>query len=88
MIFSIMILGFILFKERKLPVPKKIQAIINIHHPKIHNIFKYLMGWHNFINLFKKNCCYYGTQNDQKDKYLFLDQRMLEALGIDQTKVY
>jgi len=44
MVFSRMILGFIVFKERKLPYPKKIQAIVNIHHPKIYNIFKYLMG--------------------------------------------
>jgi len=54
MVLSRMILGFIVFKERKLPNPKKIQAIVNIHHPKIHNIFKYLMGWHNFIDPLSK----------------------------------
>jgi hypothetical protein len=35
MVFSGMILGFIVFKEKKLLDPKKIQAIVNIHHPKI-----------------------------------------------------
>jgi hypothetical protein len=31
---SRMILGLIVFKERKLPNPKKIQAIINMSPPK------------------------------------------------------
>jgi hypothetical protein len=30
MVFSRIILGFIIFKKRKLPNPKKIQAIINM----------------------------------------------------------
>jgi hypothetical protein len=30
MVFSMMILGFIVFKEKKLPDPKKIQAIVNM----------------------------------------------------------
>jgi hypothetical protein len=34
MVFSRMILGFIVFKERKLPNAKKIQAIINMPPPK------------------------------------------------------
>ncbi len=34
MIFSGMILGFIVSKERKLPNPKKIQAIVNMPPPK------------------------------------------------------
>jgi len=55
MVFLGMILGFIVFKKRKLPNPKKIQAIVNIHHPRIHNRFKYLMGWHNFIEPLSKN---------------------------------
>jgi hypothetical protein len=34
MVFSGMILGFIVSKERKLPNPKKIQAIVNMPPPK------------------------------------------------------
>ncbi len=34
MIFSRMILGFIISKEGKLPDPKKIQAIVNMPPPK------------------------------------------------------
>jgi hypothetical protein len=34
MVFSGMILGFIISKERKLPYPKKIQAIVNMPPPK------------------------------------------------------
>jgi hypothetical protein len=34
MVFARMILDFIVFKERKLPYPKKIQVIINMPPPK------------------------------------------------------
>jgi hypothetical protein len=34
MVFSRMILGFIVLKERKLPNPKKIQTIVNMPPPK------------------------------------------------------
>jgi hypothetical protein len=34
MVFSRMILGFIISKEEKLPNPKKIQAIVNMSPPK------------------------------------------------------
>ncbi len=34
MVFSKMILGFIISKERKLPYPKKIQTIVNMPSPK------------------------------------------------------
>jgi hypothetical protein len=34
MVFSRMILGFIISKKRKLPDPKKIQAIVNMPPPK------------------------------------------------------
>jgi len=34
MVFSRMILGFIISKEGKLPYPKKIQVIINMRPPK------------------------------------------------------
>jgi hypothetical protein len=33
-VFSGMILGFVVFKEGKLPYPKKIQAILNMPPPK------------------------------------------------------
>ncbi len=54
-VFSGMILRFIISKERKLPCPKKIQAIVTCHHLRIHNIiFKYTMGWHNYKCFIKK----------------------------------
>jgi hypothetical protein len=34
MVFSRIILGFIVFEERKLPYLKKIQAIVNMPPPK------------------------------------------------------
>jgi hypothetical protein len=34
MVFSRMILGFIIFNEGKLPNPKKIQTIVNMPPPK------------------------------------------------------
>jgi hypothetical protein len=34
MVFLRMILGFIVFKEGKLPYPKNIQAIVNMPPPK------------------------------------------------------
>jgi hypothetical protein len=54
MVFSRTILGFIVSKEGKLPNPKKIQTIVNMPPPRIHNRFKYLMGWHNFISVLSK----------------------------------
>jgi hypothetical protein len=36
-----MILGFIISKEGKLLDPKKIEAIVNMPHSKIHNKFKF-----------------------------------------------
>ncbi len=41
-----MILRFLVSKEGKLPDPKKIQEIVNIPHPRIHDRFKYSMGWY------------------------------------------
>jgi hypothetical protein len=51
MVFSRMILSFIISKGRKLPNPKKIQAIVNNHHLRFLNRFKYSMGWHNFTDV-------------------------------------
>jgi hypothetical protein len=48
MIFSIMILGFIVFKEGKFPNPKNIQAFINMHVP---NRYNFSMVWCNFIDV-------------------------------------
>ncbi len=54
MVFSRMILGFIVSKEGKLPNPKKIQAIVNMPPLRVHNKFKYSMGWHSFTNVLSK----------------------------------
>ncbi len=54
MVFSRTILGFIVSKEGKLPNPKKIQAIVNMPPLRVHNKFKYSMGWHSFTNVLSK----------------------------------
>jgi hypothetical protein len=54
MVFSRMILGFIVPKERKLLNLKKIQSIVNMPPPRIHNRFKYSMGWYSFTNVLSK----------------------------------
>jgi hypothetical protein len=43
------ILGYIMFKERKLPNPKKIVPIVNMSEPKTLKTFKFSMAWCNFI---------------------------------------
>jgi hypothetical protein len=76
MVFLGMILGFIVFKERKLLYPKKIQAIVNIHHPRIHNKFKYLMGWHIFIKNF---VAIMAPKMTRKPKIFFCTKECLKA---------
>jgi hypothetical protein len=51
MAFLGMILGFIVFKERKLPNPKKIHALMNIQFPPTHITYRCSMTRHNFINV-------------------------------------
>jgi hypothetical protein len=54
MVFSRMILGFIVPKEGKLLYPKKVQSIVNMPPLRIHNRFKYSMGWYSFTNVLSK----------------------------------
>jgi hypothetical protein len=53
MVFSRVIIGFIIFRKCKLPNPNKIYAIMNMHVP--HNSLKikiwHGMAWHNFIDV-------------------------------------
>jgi hypothetical protein len=51
MVFLGMILGFIISKQRKLPSPKKIEAIINMPPPKNPQHIKVFNGWHSCINV-------------------------------------
>ncbi len=50
MVFSRLILRFIVSKEGKILNPKKVQAIVNMHL-QTHNRFRSLMVWLNFIDV-------------------------------------
>jgi hypothetical protein len=55
MVFSRMILGFIVSKEGKLPYPKKIQAIVNMPPPKNPQQIQVFNGTAQFYKCFMKN---------------------------------
>jgi hypothetical protein len=55
MVFSRMILGFIVSKEGKLPNPKKIQAIINMPPPNNPLYIRVFNGMAQFYRCFIKN---------------------------------
>jgi len=54
MVFSRMILGFIVSKERKLPNPKKIQTIVNMPPPKNLQQIQVFNGMAHFYKCFIK----------------------------------
>jgi hypothetical protein len=54
MVFSSIILGFIVFKEMKLPNPKKIQGIINMPSPKNSQQIQIFNGMAQFYKCFIK----------------------------------
>jgi hypothetical protein len=53
-VFSRMILGFIVSKEGKLLDPKKIEAITNMPIPRNPQQIQYSMGWHWSIDVLSK----------------------------------
>ncbi len=55
MVFSRMILGFIISKEGKLPYPKNIKAIVNMPPPKNPQHIQVLNGMAQFYRCFIKN---------------------------------
>jgi hypothetical protein len=55
MVLSKMILGFIVSKQRKLPDPKKIQAIVNMPPPKNSQKNQIFNGMAHFYKYFIKN---------------------------------
>jgi hypothetical protein len=55
MVFSGMILGFIVSKQGKLPYPKKIQTIINMPPPKNLQHIRIFNGMAQFYRCFIKN---------------------------------
>jgi hypothetical protein len=54
MVFSKMILGFIISKESKLPDPKKIQAIVNMPPPRFLQQIQVFNGMAQFYKCFIK----------------------------------
>jgi 23S rRNA A1618 N6-methylase RlmF len=56
LVFSSMILGFIVSRERKLPNPKKIEAIMNMMTPTTPHDMQVFIGMVQFYHCFiKKN---------------------------------
>ncbi len=55
MVFSRMILGFIISKEGKLPDPKKIQVKVNMPPPKYPQYIQVFNGMAQFYRCFIKN---------------------------------
>jgi hypothetical protein len=51
MVFSRLILGFIVSKEGKIPNRKKVEAIVNMLVLTTHNKFKFLIIWLSFIDV-------------------------------------
>jgi hypothetical protein len=55
MVFSKLILGFIVFEERKIPDPKKVHAIVNMAVPTNPHQIQILNGMAPFCRCFIKN---------------------------------
>jgi hypothetical protein len=90
MVFLGLILGFIVSKERKLPNPKKIQAIINMPPPKNPQHIQVFNGMAQFYRCFIKTFVAIMApiiKLTRKTNFS-LDKRMSKGLGINQTKVY
>ncbi len=85
MVFSRMILGFIIFNEGKLPNPKKIQTIVNMPPPKNPQQIQIFNGMAQFYKCFIKKfiAIMAPITKNQKDINYSLDKRMLKGLGID-----
>ncbi len=86
MVFSRMILGFIISKEGKLLDPKKIQAIVNMPPPKNPQYIQIFNGMEQFYKCFIKKIVAIMapiTKLTIKKKNFFLDRGMLEGMGID-----
>ncbi len=88
MVFSGMILGFIISKYGKLPYPKKIQAIINMPPPK--NPFQVFNGMAQFYKCFVTNFVVIMAPITKLTKNInfSLDKGMSKGLGVDQMEVY
>jgi hypothetical protein len=61
MVFLGMILDFIVSRKRKLPNPKKIQAIVNMPPPKNPQQIQVFNGMAQFYKCFINVFCYYGA---------------------------
>jgi len=90
MVFSGMILGFIISKEGKLPYPNKIQAIVNMPPPKNPQQIQVFNGMAQFYKCFIKTFIVIMAHVTKLTRNIdfSLDKGMLEGLGVDQTKVY
>jgi hypothetical protein len=89
MVFLRMILGFIVFKEGKLPYPKNIQAIVK-HTTTQKSTIDLSIQWDGiFYKCFIKNfVAIMAPIIKLTRKTIFLDKRMSKGLGINQTLIY
>ncbi len=90
MVFSRMILGFIISKEGKVLDPKKIQVIVNMPPPNNPQQIQVFNGMAQFYRCFIKKIIAvmaFIIKLTKKIK-IFLDRRMSKGLDIDQRKVH
>jgi len=86
-----MILGFIVSKERKLPAPKKIQAIVNMPPSENPQQIQVFNGMAQFYRCFIKNFVVIMapiTNLTREGRDFPLEGGMSEGLEIDQTEAY
>jgi hypothetical protein len=83
MVFLGMILGFIVFKEGKLPNPKKIQVIINMPPFKNCQQIQVFNGMAQFYRCFIKTLLllWHLSLNSLEKQKLFFKQRNVRMLG-------
>ncbi len=90
MVFSRMILGFIISKEGKVLDPKKIQVIVNMPPPNNPQHIQVFNGMAQFYRCFIKKIVAIMALIFKLTKKIkiFLDRRMSKGLDIDQRKVH
>ncbi len=83
MVFSGMILGFIVSKKRKLLDPKKIQAILNMPPPKNPQKIQVFNGMAQFYKCFIKKIVIIMAPSTEltKKQRLFFRQKSVQRLG-------
>jgi hypothetical protein len=91
MVFSRLILRFIVSKEGKILDSKKVQAIRNMPVPTNPQHIHVFNGMARFYRCFiQELCLYHGTNHKayEEDKTLYLDHKVSKSLGSDQVEIH